>query len=101
MEEGGEEAEEEEEQEQEPAPAKGKKDKKKEKKKKVAEADSLFALLGGDEGEPLAGAGRWLLGRAPCSTASARCWADHGRRCAWVGGVPANDAWRGGQHAFH
>lgn len=43
---GDEEAEEEEEEEA-PAPA-PKKDKKKEKKKAVAEADSLFALLGGE-----------------------------------------------------
>lgn len=43
---GDEEAEEAAEAEEAPAPAK--KDKKKEKKKAVAEADSLFALLGGE-----------------------------------------------------
>lgn len=56
--EDGEEEPEEEEEEREPAPAEKKKDKKKDKKKKVAEADSLFALLGGNEGEPVGRA--WL-----------------------------------------
>ena len=54
---GDEEADEEEEEAPAPAP---KKDKKKEKKKAVAEADSLFALLGG-EGALLGCLAAWLL----------------------------------------